>query len=104
MVVDESIEQDFIRILKSAQVDVSFDVFAFVLIGFVSTLGLHIDVIDVSGKEPDEAELFALFPAERVALVEQRALEERLARELDFDRFHVSVCHIDSLILESIRE
>jgi hypothetical protein len=40
MVVDESIKQDFIHVLKGAQVDVSFDVFVFVLIGFVSTFGL----------------------------------------------------------------
>jgi len=75
VVEEQSVEEDFVGILKSAQKDVSLQIVVLSLVSLVSANYLLIKALDVGRKETVQAQLASLLFSERCAFVQPLAVE-----------------------------
>jgi hypothetical protein len=76
VVEQQPIEEHFVRILQSAQIDVSLQVVVLSLVGAVSTDDLLINALDVGRQKAVQAELASLLHRKGRAFVQTLAVEE----------------------------
>ena len=76
MVEKKPVEEDLVRVLQGAQVDVAFQVVVFSSVGFIGPHDLLVKRLYLRRQEPVQRERCALRVAERYTLVQQRAIEE----------------------------
>jgi hypothetical protein len=72
----EFVEEDLVRVLQSAQIDVSLEVIVFSLVGFISAHRLFFECLYIRWKKAVKAKRGALLLGERCTLVQRLLVEE----------------------------
>lgn len=84
MIEKEPVEEDFVRVLKLAQIDVAFEIVGFEGKCLVGADTLIVERFDNRGKKAVETKDFALRFREGGAFVERRIVQQIHAAKMDF--------------------
>jgi hypothetical protein len=76
VVEEKPLEEDFVGILQSAQIDMPLKVIGLSLVGLVRADYLLIEVLDVRRQDPVQAKLAAFVRGERRAFIQHWAVQE----------------------------
>jgi hypothetical protein len=72
----EFVEEDLVRVLKGAQIDMELEVIVFSLVRLISAHGLLFECLYIRWKKAVEAKRGALLPGKRCTFVQRLLVEE----------------------------